>query len=329
MSNDTPPVMVAHSYERGAFLLAILAAVICLVGPLLVIATWERPASPGELVHASEATVGIGVILRATFRRIFRATARNFFRTTFSAVTRASARTFTRRLVRFVLRMFFGVIAKQSIAEAAETPVSTGQSQEILRNPTLSLYAIAISFVALAISFWGVLQIATSENAMSATTDRGLPVLLACILAATPIVVYGLATYVLASWLKMGIRFACELDALLLQAYFTGAGSFLPMTTDVEYNGTKRQNATLATAAIAVIYGCHLGLLAVAQVTDFYAVEFASSMFLVYAFVYAFPIAPLEGHEVWVQSKLLWCCLFFSILTSFFLSFPALLTPLL
>ena len=321
--------MISDVYERATFSLAVLIAVACLIGPLLVVATLEQPPDLGTVQRAGEVTVGIGVILRATFRRIFRAATRNFFRTSFSAVTRASARTFTRRLLRLSVRIMFGVIAKQVGDQKPEAPAESEDASRTLKNPRLSLISLGISFLALALSFWGVLWMASGNDAAAATTAQGLSILVACLLAATPILLYGTVTYLLASWLKAEIRFACELDALLLQAYFTGAGSFLPMTTDVEYYGSKRQKATLAASTIAAIYLCHLAILGVARATDWYPAEFVSSILLIYAFVYSFPIAPLEGFEVWAQSKLLWLALFLPILISFFVSFPAVLAPLL
>ena len=273
--------MISHVYERATFSLAVLIAAVCLIGPLLIVAALEQAPDSSAVQHAGEVTVGIGVILRATFRRIFRAAARNFFRTTFSTVTRASARTFTRRLVRFSMRILFGVIAKQVADREREAPAASEDAARTLKNPLRSLANLGISFVALALSFWGVLWIASANDVAAATTSRGLSILIACALAATPILLYGVVTYLLASWLKMGIRFACELDALLLQAYFTGAGSFLPMTTDIEYYGSKRQKATLAASTIAVIYVFHLTILGVAHVTNWYPAEFVSSMFLV------------------------------------------------
>jgi hypothetical protein len=52
-------------------------------------------------------------------------------------------------------------------------------------------------------------------------------------------------------------------------------------------------------------------------------------MFLVYCFVYAFPLRPLEGHDLWKRSKLLWACAFAPIFIAFVFFFPAELTAIL
>jgi hypothetical protein len=108
----------------------------------------------------------------------------------------------------------------------------------------------------------------------------------------------------------------------LLQAYFTGAGSFLPMTTDLEYKGEGRDRMRLALLALATLYGCHLGLAALHAWSGVAVFGFASSMFLLYCFVYSFPIKPLEGHDIWEHSRVLWICAFVPILASFFFGVP-------
>ena len=310
------------AYEKYALVLSVLAVGVCMVLPLFLISAWDA-ATPGTLQHAGEVTVGIGVILRATLRRIFRAAARGILRTTLSTVSRASTRTASRRMLRVIMKVLFGLVTSRDATEAdSASPEHKPDSPRLV-----SLYAIGISFVVLCLSFWGVLAVAPGSEAV--TSQRGLSVGVACLLAGVPILVYAAATYWLAALFGVQVRFAAEIDAILLQAYFTGAGSFLPMTTDVEYTGTKQQNARVAFGTIAIIYGCHLLLLLAASLTGLYVVEFTASMFLIYAFVYVFPIAPLEGHDVWVHRKLLWLILFVPILLSFFVSFTETLTVLL
>jgi hypothetical protein len=45
-------------------------------------------------------------------------------------------------------------------------------------------------------------------------------------------------------------------------------------------------------------------------------------MFLVYAFVYCFPIKPLEGYFVWSSSKLQWILVTLPILVAFLTWLP-------
>ena len=54
----------------------------------------------------------------------------------------------------------------------------------------------------------------------------------------------------------------------------------------------------------------HFALSALADTYHLDAASFVAAMMLVYAFVFAFPLHPLDGKEIWDFSKLLWLLLF-------------------
>ena len=85
----------------------------------------------------------------------------------------------------------------------------------------------------------------------------------------------------------------------------------------------------LAAISLTSLYAIHLILLVVGSATGNAAVSFASGAFLVFCFVYVFPIKPLEGYDIFVENKLLWLAIWFPVLVSFFFSLPASLSAIL
>jgi len=320
------------------FPFALIVALVCMGAPLLaVFLLHAQGVTPGS--SPEEVTVGIALIVRVTFRRLFRAAARNIFRTTFSTIGRASARTFTRRFTRFIVRMLFGIAAKQVGANIEEKSQDGEPEVTEFQAPWKSALAIGLSFVVLSLSFWGVLYLLGSQLAAESTTGRGIPMWLACAAAGFPIIAHGTITYLLARSTNTPVRFTAEFDAILLQGYFTGAGSFLPMTTDMTYGGQPEQKSRLAITSLLSMYGIHWVLFLAAQsiggdvawgsVNAKSLLELSSAMFILYPFVYVFPIAPLEGHHIWSNSKLTWLFVAAPILLSFLANLPDWVSPML
>jgi Zn-dependent protease len=84
-----------------------------------------------------------------------------------------------------------------------------------------------------------------------------------------------------------------------------------------------------ATFALLGTYAIHLGLLAAYHYVGDARFQFAAMMFLIYCFIYSFPIQPLEGYDVFRQSKLVWMCIWIPILISFVKSMPDAYTSIL
>ena len=51
-------------------------------------------------------------------------------------------------------------------------------------------------------------------------------------------------------------------------------------------------------------------------------IAFTAGAYLVFCFVYVFPIKPLEGYDIWVSNKWLWLAVWLPVLLSFFVSLP-------
>ena len=74
--------------------------------------------------------------------------------------------------------------------------------------------------------------------------------------------------------------------------------------------------------SLLLMYGLHLLLWVLAWATGHPVLSFASGAFLIFCFVYVFPIKPLEGYDVWAEDKRLWLAIWLPILVSFFFSLP-------
>lgn len=307
-------------YEQVALALALVAASVFLFAPLVLI--YFSGAGAVELApqRASEVTVGIAVIVRATARRLLTTAASNILRTTFATFSRAAARTFLRRFIRFFVRTVFGVLVRDIATTAAgERDKDTSVEPQTLRTQVL---ALTIGFFGLAASFAGVVWVLGPAAYDGVTANGQVSMVAASMLAAFPLLVYGAVTIIASRPCGVAIRINTAIDGLLLQGYFTGAGSFLPMTTDVEYDGKPRARMWLAIWVLVGLYVLHVVLGALAAAVDSYALGFASGVALIYCFVYSFPISPLEGYDIWRGSRWIWLLVWIPILLSFLVAVP-------
>jgi len=300
---------------RYAALLAGLAVVSVMFLPLFAIDVYGTSLSGPKRVGVNEATVGIAVILRATARRLLRGASSNVMRTTAGALGRTSARALTRRFVKFAGRIFFGSMVNQAAEEA-------GDPEEASTSRASQAVALIIGFAALCLSFFGVLQVIPEDVSTSLLEASGLSLPMASILAGVPLLLYASFHSIVGRMVGVKARYRTEFDGLLLQAYFTGAGSFLPLTTDVDYEGTAAAKRKLATCSILGMLGLHFVLTFAGDSLGSPHLAFLGAVTLVYAFVYCFPIRPLEGYFIWSSNKLLWVAVTLPILTAFLLWLP-------
>ena len=280
---------------------------------LLLSAAYPQDINEELSAVSGEVTVGLIVILRAMFRRLLRGFSTNILQTTIGTFGRTSARAVTRRFVRFVGRILFGSIMQENPDEAK------GEKKQKLKKatPLRQMISLTLGLVGLCLSFWGILYVVPRETAQALIGSRGLSELEAVVLAGMPLLVYAFLHKSLGKFLGVKTAYHTEIDGLFLQAYFTGAGSFLPMTTDVEYYGDEKLHFKLASCALIGMFLAFVLCYLVGSVLGLASLNFLSSMFLIYGFVYCFPIQPLEGYIVWSRSKLLWLAIALPILIAF------------
>ncbi|MCA8977186.1 MAG: hypothetical protein KDC98_20865 [Planctomycetes bacterium] len=292
-----------------------LAVAVLLCAPLFVVHLYRSSIGGAEGPTSEEVTVGIAVILRATARRFLRTASNSLMRTAFSVVGRASARAATRRVVKAATKVTIGM-ALQRNEDDDDAP-------EPERRPQSALIALASGALALGLSFWGILEISSAEVADKLLYEGRLGVTYACIYVAVPLLAYAACHRIFGQLFGVRISYRTDVEGLLLQGYFTGSGSFLPMTTDVEYDGSQRASCLVATSSLLAMLLLHLGCMWAAHGSGSEHLEFLGAAFLVYAFIYVFPITPLEGTFIWRSSKLLWLLVAAPILAAFLYLLPA------
>lgn len=286
-----------------------------LLAPLVLIFVYESDLRDRGESSSEGVTVGIAVLIRATARRFMRSASSGLMRTTVGALGRASARAAVRRGVKAAMRVVASSLVRRDEPEEVEV-------SERSEKPGSAVAALSIGFVALALSFYGVLQVASEEARNLVLRGGQLGVVEASVLAGVPLLVYAGFHNALGRVFGVKISYSTELDGLLLQGYFTGAGSFLPMTTDVEYAGTANSKSNLAVVSLLLMLVVHVALVLIGGSVGSDRMEFLGTLFLVYAFIYVFPISPLEGQFVWRRSKLLWLSVALPILGAFLFLMP-------
>ncbi|MCA9570325.1 MAG: hypothetical protein KC656_20920 [Myxococcales bacterium] len=266
------------------------AVALLMVFPVLAIG-YGAAGAGGEVVSpvATSATAALGVF--------FRAGARNVLRGTMLTTVRATSRTVTRRFARRGIQ----VLALMLVPDTVGALLGRGGGS--------SAGAVITGILATALSFGGVLWIRQP--------GIGDPLLLS-VLAVAPLAVHFGLVAVLARPFGLVARFATSLDGLLLQAYFTIAGSFLPLASDADLEGPAGARAWVSAAVLGTLATFAIGL---ALVPGTLASQM-SSLFLVYAFVYAFPLDPLPGGQIFAASRAGWLGAFFGVVVLFGVLLP-------
>lgn len=175
--------------------------------------------------------------------------------------------------------------------------------------------AITLGYLALAASFGGVMALAAPETRAALAHATPAPVL--ALMAGLPLLAH---TGMMLFWSRrtgVSVQFTTTLDGLLLQAYFTGASSFLPLSSDAELEGDRRSKAKCAGAVLVGMIALHAALGLVGDLTGLDLVTQLSSLFLVYAFVFAFPLQPLDGGDIWAESRWAWLAVWLLVLFFF------------
>jgi len=187
-------------------------------------------------------------------------------------------------------------------------------------NPQSLPIALGMGFVALACSFYGVVHF--NPNVDSNTFQRGFSLTTLAILAASTLVVH----YCVMVWsgIKNDVKVCLRtsIDGIILQAYFTGALSYLPLASDVELKGTLENKGRCSAMAITVMLALALILDSLGFLFVLPIFEVWSAHILLYVFVISFPLKPLEGSDVFIYHKGWWSLIFCAVLLSFLLNIP-------
>ena len=253
----------------------------CMVVPVVWIGSWLDEAPSGGTQVAGGVTAALGVL--------FRSTARNLLRSGVGTVVRAASRTASRRA------------AKRALRYGAAFLVRGDREAEVRLSPGISAL---LGLLATALSVAGVLWLQPGTRfpeAWGAVTPAQF------VLAATaPLALHFVATHLWARPLSVDVRAHTGLDGLLLQAYFTGAGSFLPLASEVILEGPERAKAWVSGATLLTLVGGALALPWLGDLTGLGVLHATGVCCSLYAFVYAFPLRPLDGARLWAVSRIGW-----------------------
>jgi hypothetical protein len=286
-------------------IIAVVAVGSCLILPMFVI---KHVTSQDVVLEGSAtATVALGTI--------FRSNSRNVLKSTFMSAVRTGLRAMTRRLVRSFLPMLLRLFLP-----AFKTSASKDLKDLEKENPQPLLLAMGMGFVVLACSFYGVVSL--HPNVDTDTFQRGFSLVTLAVLASSTLVVHYLVMVVSAMKNDVSVSLRTSLDGIILQAYFTGACSYLPLASDVELKGSNENKAKCSAMALIMMLAISLILDSIGFLISFPILEVWSAHILLYVFVISFPLRPLEGSDVFSHRKDWWGLIFMGILLSFLLNIP-------
>jgi len=116
------------------------------------------------------------------------------------------------------------------------------------------------------------------------------------------------------------LRHETGVDGGVIQLYFAGAFSFMPLTSDVIVEGDDKTKGKVALAGLLAPSFAAMALWAGWKVTGMIELLFAADAFLIYPMVQTFPLDPLDGVRVWRWNKFIWFLVFLFIMTGFMLA---------
>ena len=123
-----------------------------------------------------------------------------------------------------------------------------------------------------------------------------------------------------AKQLGVVLRHETGVDGGVIQLYFAGAFSFMPLTSDVIVEGDQTTKGKVALAGLLAPAFMAMALWTAWKTTGITELLFAADAFLIYPMVQTFPLDPLDGVRVWRWNKLVWFAVFLFIMTGFLLA---------
>ena len=281
--------------------LALVSVVLCMLLPMLLIRnlTAASPISSSGANGAVGATVALGALFRSGGRTMLRSTMMGAARTMARALTRRIVRSFLPMMVRLFLPAF-----RSSALESFE-----------LRKEQPLWVAMLLGAGTLGLSFYAVVHMsdATEQQALLS----GLSLTSMAALATIPLVLHFTMFSLIGRRLGVKTTLSTDIDGILLQAYFTGALSYLPLASDVELEGDTRSKAICAAAVLTGFMVTYTVISLAGQWLNSPVLTGCGSQILLYAFVLSFPLPPLDGSDVWAHSRWGWLAIWLAILLTF------------
>ena len=121
---------------------------------------------------------------------------------------------------------------------------------------------------------------------------------------------------------KASLSVQTSLEGILLQGYFTGALSYLPLASDFYLEGETKARAQTQLSSLLSLLAITLSLDLIATLFSLPILELCSAHILLYCFVISFPLKPLDGSGIFAYSKKLWGLVFGFTMLCFLLNMP-------
>lgn len=299
---ETRPQSTTTSPHVNKYLgpaLAVLSVGVLMVLPMFVIKYTATTPTEGMGEVNVGATVGLGVLLRTGGRTMLRSTVMGAARTMVRALTRRIVRSFLPMMMRLFLPAFR----------------STLDGREIQRQALW--WSLGLGSATLIASFYGVAMLSGNEALLG-----GLSPMEMSLMAAVPLALHYVLFWGIGKLTDVEIELRTDIDGIILQGYFTGAGSYLPLASDIELEGSVRDKGV---CAAGVLFGFLVVYTVLAVLGDIFGsrhLDGCAAQVLLYAFVLSFPLPPLDGSDIWAHSRWGWLAIWTAILFTFLVRMP-------
>lgn len=292
----------SHKPSISVVVVSVIFAIVVVLGPFV----WFRMSYLDVVDTTSENVAATTVAVGA----IFRSNSRNFLKSTFMSAVRTALRTWIRRMVRLalpiLLRVFLPLLStkKKKNAEDIQQPIGL---------------AMVLGFVALWISFYGVI---TLHHNVGTEVLFGFSLGVCATMAACTYLLHAMLLWGFSHKYETNFRVATSIEGVLLQGYFTGALSYLPLASDLSIEGSPKRRFDTHMWTIMTMLVVSFVLHAAGE---FFSVPlllaFATHM-LLYVFVISFPLKPLDGSGLFAYSKRMWFLVFVLVMLCFLRNMP-------
>ena len=293
---------MSHKPSTSVVVLSLILVVLVIAGPIVWFRMSYMDVVSTAPEHVAATTVAVGAV--------FRSNSRNFLKSTFMSAIRTALRTWIRRMVRLalpiLLRVFLPLLStkKKKSTEEIHQPIGL---------------ALVLGFIALWISFYGVITLHTN---ISTEVLFGFSLGVCATMAASTYLLHALLLWTYSHKCETNFRVSTSIEGVLLQGYFTGALSYLPLASDLSIEGSPKGRFdthlwTIMTMLIASFILHSAG--------NFFSIPLLLALgthMLLYVFVISFPLKPLDGSGVFAYSKRMWFLIFVLVMLCFLLNMP-------
>ncbi|MEL6342579.1 MAG: hypothetical protein AAFV53_05565 [Myxococcota bacterium] len=284
----------SRSFEYIPALVAALSVGLLMILPMFMIKYMATSPETGLGEVNVGATVGLGVLLRTGGRTMLRST------------VMGAARTMVRALTRRIVRSFLPMMMRLFLPAFRSTMDNHDDNRQAL------WWSLGLGAITLAASFYGVAMLSGNQELLG-----GLSAVHMSMMAAVPLVLHYALFVSIGRLTDVAVELRTDIDGVLLQGYFTGAMSYLPLASDIELEGTTRNKGICAAGVLFGFLVAYTALALLGDLTGSALLNGCAAQVLLYAFVLSFPLPPLDGSDVWAHSRWGWLALWLAILLTF------------